>query len=86
VSVNKENEKMHSILAFTFGTPGWQELLIVGIIAVLLFGNRLPKVARSVGSSFIEFKRGVQGITDEANQITADLNDEAKQINESIRK
>jgi sec-independent protein translocase protein TatA len=40
------------------------ELLIVGIIAVLLFGNRLPEVGRSLGKGLVEFKKGVQGIED----------------------
>jgi sec-independent protein translocase protein TatA len=40
-------------------------LLILGIIAVLLFGERLPEVARSFGKQFMEFKRGVGGIQDE---------------------
>ena len=41
------------------------ELLIVGIVAVLLFGNRLPSVARSAGKSLTEFKRGLQGLDTE---------------------
>jgi sec-independent protein translocase protein TatA len=41
------------------------ELLIVGIVAVLLFGNRLPSVARSMGKSLTEFKRGMQGLDNE---------------------
>ena len=41
---------------------GFQELLIVGIVAVLLFGKRLPEVARSLGSSYQEFRRGLNEI------------------------
>ncbi len=37
---------------------GTIELCIIGCIAVMLFGGRLPKVARSVGQSIVEFKRG----------------------------
>lgn len=37
----------------------WHEFLIVGVIAILLFGKRLPEVARSLGGSYREFKRGL---------------------------
>ncbi|MBI2827056.1 MAG: twin-arginine translocase TatA/TatE family subunit [Planctomycetia bacterium] len=40
------------------------ELIIVGIVAVLLFGSRLPSVARSLGKSMTEFKKGLNGIED----------------------
>lgn len=43
------------------------ELLIVGIVALLLFGKRLPEVARSLGKGITEFKRGVRGIEDEVD-------------------
>ncbi|MEN1680671.1 MAG: twin-arginine translocase TatA/TatE family subunit [Planctomycetota bacterium] len=46
---------------------GPMELAIVGVIAVLLFGSQLPSVARSMGKSLTEFKKGMQGITDEVS-------------------
>lgn len=36
-----------------------QELVIIGIVAVLLFGKRLPEVARSVGKSYSQFRKGL---------------------------
>jgi sec-independent protein translocase protein TatA len=54
------------LLAF-FGM-GPAELMIVGAIAVLLFGSRLPEVARSFGKSFVEFKKGIQGVESEFNE------------------
>lgn len=41
------------------------ELLVIGMIALLLFGKRLPEVARSLGKGIVEFKKGVSGIEDE---------------------
>jgi sec-independent protein translocase protein TatA len=41
------------------------ELLIVGVLAILLFGQRLPEVARRAGRGLMEFKKGVQGIREE---------------------
>ena len=37
-------------------------ILIVAIIALLLFGDRLPEVMRSVGKGVAEFKKGLRGI------------------------
>jgi sec-independent protein translocase protein TatA len=48
------------------GSFGWQEGLVIFLIALLLFGaKRLPEVARSLGQAFREFKRSVSGLTDE---------------------
>ena len=41
------------------GMPGTTELLIIGGVALLLFGKRLPGVARSIGQSVFELKRGL---------------------------
>ena len=50
---------------FGVGPP---ELLIIGVVAVLLFGKRLPEVARSLGASYNEFRKGLQDIQSEMNQ------------------
>lgn len=55
---------MHLPLAF-FQNLGPLEYVVIGIFALLLFGKRLPEVARSLGKSFVEFKRGLQGAQDE---------------------
>jgi sec-independent protein translocase protein TatA len=43
------------------------ELIIVGVVALLLFGKRLPEVARSLGKGITEFKKGVRGIEDDVD-------------------
>ncbi len=50
---------------FAWLLPGHLELLIIAMIALLLFGNRLPSVMRSMGRSIVEFKKGVQGIEED---------------------
>ena len=44
------------------------EILLFGLIAVMLFGNRLPSVARSFGQSITEFKKGMKGIEDNSDK------------------
>jgi sec-independent protein translocase protein TatA len=51
----------------TFGPIHW---LIVGIVLLLLFGNRLPSVMRSLGQGVVEFKKGMQGIEDDIKGTT----------------
>lgn len=46
-----------TLLAFVM--PGPMELGVIAIIALLLFGGRLPKVARDVGSAMKELRYGI---------------------------
>ena len=46
---------------------GPMELLVVGTIAVLLFGKRLPEVGRSLGKGLVEFKKGLRDIQSEVD-------------------
>ena len=42
---------------------GWQEILIILAIALLLFGaKRIPELARSMGKGIREFKKGLNEI------------------------
>lgn len=55
---------------------GFQELIVVGVVAVLLFGKRLPEVARTLGTSYRDFRRSLFEIqsqidfTDSINSAT----------------
>lgn len=55
---------MHGVLAFL---GGW-ELAVVLLIALLLFGTRLPKVARSMGQGVSEFKKGMKDLKDDVEK------------------
>ena len=62
---------MNTYLAF-FGLPGGTEIIVIGIIALLLFGSRLPKVAKSMGKSIVEFKKGIKGVQYEIEDASDD--------------
>jgi sec-independent protein translocase protein TatA len=55
---------------------GQYELLIIAGVALLLFGHRLPSLMRSAGRSVVEFKKGVQGIEDDAEPVGKDKADD----------
>ncbi len=44
---------------------GPMELMIFAFVVLLLFGNRLPGMMRSLGKGVVEFKKGVAGEEDE---------------------
>ena len=47
---------------------GMPELMIVAFVSLLIFGNRLPSVMRSLGKSVTEFKKGISGIEEDIDQ------------------
>ncbi|MGB4727710.1 MAG: twin-arginine translocase TatA/TatE family subunit [Thermogutta sp.] len=67
------------MLAFMFGAPGWMEMLVIALVILLLFGNRLPSVMRSLGRGVVEFKKGLsdQG-SDEEHEEKAVTKEDAK--------
>jgi sec-independent protein translocase protein TatA len=49
-----------------------ETMIVVGLIALLLFGSRLPSAMRSLGQSVTEFKKGMEGVPeDDANKSDA---------------
>jgi sec-independent protein translocase protein TatA len=59
-------------LAF-LGNLGTTEMLIIAFVSLLIFGNRLPSVMRSLGKSVTEFKKGINDVEDEIDKaVTAE--------------
>jgi sec-independent protein translocase protein TatA len=46
---------------------GTQEIVLLLVLGVLLFGRKLPEVGRYLGKGIVEFKKGVKGLEDEVD-------------------
>lgn len=57
-------------LVAMFGLGG-QEILLLLVLGVLLFGRKLPDIGRSLGKTVVEVKKGLKGIEDEVSEPSA---------------
>ena len=58
-------------MTLAFGIPGSWEWILILVVALLIFGRRLPDVARSVGKSIVEFKKGIR-------EVKGDIDDQSR--------
>jgi sec-independent protein translocase protein TatA len=68
-----------------FGTLGFQELIVIFIIALLVFGPRkLPELGKSLGKGLREFKRATNDLKaswdEQVRDAEAELSDAAKDL------
>jgi len=63
-----------------FWTPGPLEIIIIAVVALLIFGRRLPEIARNIGKSLTEFKKGIN----EAKESKDDLENEVNKFKDDI--
>jgi len=63
-------------------TPGPIEIIVILVVALLIFGRRLPEIARNVGKSLTEFKRGIN----EAKEAKDDVESDVRQMTDDMRK
>ena len=76
-------------LGFIFGGMGMMEVMVIGGIAVMLFGKNLPSVARKFGKTYREFRKGLSEfqsqvrVDDYVNDVYSDLDDNSNNISSS---
>lgn len=76
---------MHNLFSNVLGflhEPGAMQWLVILIVALLIFGGRLPSVARNLGRSISDFKKGMK----EATDVKDDVATEAKNTIEDVKK
>jgi len=72
----------NSLAYLAFWTPGPLELLIIALVALLIFGRRLPEIAKNIGKSLTEFKKGIN----EAKETKDELGKEVSNLKDDIVK
>ncbi len=64
-----------SIQLAIMGMPGGWEWIIILVIALLIFGRKLPEVGKGLGKGLVEFKKGLKGVKDELDEVDREVKD-----------
>ena len=69
-----------------FGMPlGWEWIIIL-LVALLIFGRKLPELARNVGKSLTEFKKGINEAKETRDEVVKDVNNLKNEVVNEARK
>ncbi|MCU0724127.1 MAG: twin-arginine translocase TatA/TatE family subunit [Planctomycetes bacterium] len=63
---------MRPVVPGFFSGIGLQETLLILVVALILFGHRLPEVARSFGKGYREFRRSLGALQSQIEAEDAD--------------
>ncbi|MBI3099469.1 MAG: twin-arginine translocase TatA/TatE family subunit [Planctomycetes bacterium] len=62
-----------------FDSIGWLELFTVGVVALLVYGKSLPRVAREAGKVLGDLKRGLRNLEDDLkHQVDLSIEEEQR--------
>ena len=60
---------MDFLAFFNLTTP---EIVIIAVVGLILFGGSLPMIAKNLGKSVVEFKKGIKDVKDDINLAAAE--------------
>ena len=56
------------------GSIGWQEIVIIALVVLLLFGGKkIPELMKGLGKGVKSFKQGINEVESEVNDIKKDI-------------
>jgi Sec-independent protein translocase protein TatA len=55
-------------LPVAIAMPGPFEMILLAGLGLLFFGKRLPDVGRSIGQTFVQFKKGLSEVNEEVHK------------------
>lgn len=79
---------MHTIAIMSLGfwmPSGWEWMIIL-VVALLIFGKRLPEVGKSLGKGIVEFKKGLKGVKDELDDVEREVDEASNRSDEESRR
>ena len=76
---------MASSSMLSFGMPGGPEIWIILAVALLIFGKRLPEIARNMGKSMTEFKKGLHEVEDVKHDVDRQINEVKSNATDQVK-
>ena len=68
-----------------FGSIGTNEIILIMLIALLLFGpKKLPEIGRTIGSTVRELKKAARDFTSSIEQMENEVSDEVSSIKDDV--
>ena len=61
-----------------FLSMGISEMILVAVVALLVFGGRLPEVMHTLGKTYAKFRRGMSELSSPIRQEMRRLDDQAR--------
>lgn len=63
---------------FAFLSMGISEMILIAVVALLVFGGRLPEVMHTLGKTYAKFRRGMSELSNPIRNEMRRLDEQAK--------